>query len=157
PCCADAAAQVLDLLVRELDVERPDCGCGLDSGAHDTSPVSSDPATRPYVLGPLPANADTRSSPDWQPVRVPAASRRSRRARPLSVAALCLLGALFAGSESARSSREPPRRPAAVRASGQADYPGARWVAAGAANFLRADRPFSSPITRIVIHTTESS
>jgi len=29
-------------------------------------------------------------------------------------------------------------------------------VAAGTQNFQHADRPFSSPITRIVIHTTES-
>jgi len=44
---------------------------------------------------------------------------------------------------------------AARPATGGADYPGARWVAASAKNFQRADRPFSSPITRIVIHTTE--
>ena len=44
---------------------------------------------------------------------------------------------------------------AARPATGDADYPGARWVAASAKNFQRADRPFSSPITRIVIHTTE--
>lgn len=37
----------------------------------------------------------------------------------------------------------------------RADYPGARWIPAGRKSFLRADRPFSSPITRIVIHTTE--
>lgn len=56
---------------------------------------------------------------------------------------LSLVGVLFVGSSSAsRSSR--------------ADYPGATWVAASPRNFQRADRPFSSPITRIVIHTTEA-
>src|SRR5262249_13202390 len=60
----------------------------------------------------------------------------------LSVAALFLVAALFAGSsDAARSTR--------------ADYPGARWVPASPRNFGRADRPFTSPITRIVIHTTE--
>lgn len=43
----------------------------------------------------------------------------------------------------------------AARSTGGADYPGARWVPASAKNFQRADRPFSSPITRIVIHTTQ--
>ena len=37
-----------------------------------------------------------------------------------------------------------------------ADYSEAAWVAASPRNFQRADRPFSSPITRIVIHTTEA-
>jgi N-acetyl-anhydromuramyl-L-alanine amidase AmpD/photosystem II stability/assembly factor-like uncharacterized protein len=57
---------------------------------------------------------------------------------------LFLVGLLFVGSSSA--SRSP---------SSGADYPGASWVAASPANFQRAGRPFSSPITRIVIHTTE--
>jgi N-acetyl-anhydromuramyl-L-alanine amidase AmpD len=60
----------------------------------------------------------------------------------LSVAVLFLVGMLFAGSSSA----SPP--------SGT-DYQGAFWVAASPKNFQRTDRPFSSPITRIVIHTTE--
>ena len=55
---------------------------------------------------------------------------------------LSLVGLLFVGPSSA------------ARSSG-ADYPGAAWVAASPKNFQRADRPFSSPITRIVIHTTE--
>jgi photosystem II stability/assembly factor-like uncharacterized protein len=63
----------------------------------------------------------------------------------LSVALLCLFAVLVVGS------------PAAGAPSfGGADYPGARWVPASPANFQRADRPFSSPITRIVIHTTEA-
>jgi N-acetyl-anhydromuramyl-L-alanine amidase AmpD len=62
----------------------------------------------------------------------------------LSVAALCLLAALVASSSNA-----------ARNASGS-DYPGASWVAASPKNFERADRPFTSPITRIVIHTTEA-
>ena len=52
--------------------------------------------------------------------------------------------------------RVPARRLAAARASGVADYPGAQWVPASPANFQGADRPFTSPITRIVIHTTEA-
>jgi N-acetyl-anhydromuramyl-L-alanine amidase AmpD/photosystem II stability/assembly factor-like uncharacterized protein len=60
----------------------------------------------------------------------------------LSVAVLSLVGVLFVGPSSA------------ARSAG-ADYPGASWVAASPKNFQRADRPFSSPITRIVIHTTE--
>jgi N-acetyl-anhydromuramyl-L-alanine amidase AmpD/photosystem II stability/assembly factor-like uncharacterized protein len=58
---------------------------------------------------------------------------------------LFLVGLLFAASSSA--SRSAP--------SG-ADYQTASWVAASPQNFQRADRPFSSPITRIVIHTTEA-
>jgi photosystem II stability/assembly factor-like uncharacterized protein len=61
----------------------------------------------------------------------------------LSVAVLSLVGVLFVGPSSA------------ARSSG-ADYPGAAWLAASPKNFQRADRPFSSPITRIVIHTTEA-
>ena len=52
--------------------------------------------------------------------------------------------------------RVPAPRLAAVRASAVADYPGARWAPASPANFQGADRPFTSPITRIVIHTTEA-
>jgi len=59
---------------------------------------------------------------------------------------LFLVGVLFVGSSSASHS-----------SSGGPDYPGASWVAASPRNFQRADRPFSSPITRIVIHTTEGS
>ena len=71
--------------------------------------------------------------------------RGSRRAGPLSVALLCLVGALFVGSPAA-----------GAPGSGAADYPGARWIPASPANFLHANRPFTSPITRIVIHTTEA-
>jgi N-acetyl-anhydromuramyl-L-alanine amidase AmpD/photosystem II stability/assembly factor-like uncharacterized protein len=56
---------------------------------------------------------------------------------------LSLIGVLFVGSSSAS-------------VSGPADYQGARWVAASERNFQRANRPFTSPITRIVIHTTEA-
>jgi N-acetyl-anhydromuramyl-L-alanine amidase AmpD len=38
---------------------------------------------------------------------------------------------------------------------GHADYPGAIWRPASPANYTRANRPASSPILRIVIHTTE--
>jgi hypothetical protein len=61
----------------------------------------------------------------------------------LSVAVLCLAGALFSGSSGAAS------RP------GSPDYHHASWMPAGVKNFQPADRPYSSPITRIVIHTTE--
>jgi N-acetyl-anhydromuramyl-L-alanine amidase AmpD len=72
----------------------------------------------------------------------------------VSVAVLCLVGVVFVGSSGAsRSAREPPLD-AAARAAGR-DYTGARWVPANPKNFQRADRPFTSPITRIVIHTTE--
>jgi N-acetyl-anhydromuramyl-L-alanine amidase AmpD/photosystem II stability/assembly factor-like uncharacterized protein len=54
---------------------------------------------------------------------------------------------LFVGSSGAARSRVP----------GAADYPLATWVPASPANFQRANRPFTSPITRIVIHTTETS
>ncbi|HEY2741608.1 MAG TPA: N-acetylmuramoyl-L-alanine amidase [Gaiellaceae bacterium] len=57
---------------------------------------------------------------------------------------LVLVAALFSVPSAAA---RPP--------TGGADYPGAKWVAASPKNFQRADRPFSSPITRIVIHTTE--
>ena len=56
---------------------------------------------------------------------------------------LSLIGVLFVGSSSASLS-------------GPADYQGATWVAASPRNFQRSDRPFTSPITRIVIHTTEA-
>ena len=75
---------------------------------------------------------------------VPSAQRGSRRAGLLSVAVLCLVAGLFAGASDA------------ARTTGVADYPGAQWVAASPKNFERADRPFTSPITRIVIHTTEA-
>ena len=45
---------------------------------------------------------------------------------------------------------------AGPRALVRADYLRASWVAASPRNFERADRPFTSPITRIVIHTTEA-
>lgn len=73
---------------------------------------------------------------------MPSAPRGSRRAGLLSVAVLVFLGLLFVGSSSARISSA-------------SDYRGASWVAANPRNFQHADRPFSSPITRIVIHTTE--
>jgi len=76
---------------------------------------------------------------------VPSAPRGSRRAGLLSVAVLCLIGVLFVGAASADG-----------RTSNGSDYQGARWIAASPKNFQRADRPFSSPITRIVIHTTEA-
>ena len=56
---------------------------------------------------------------------------------------LFLIGMLFVGSSSASRATD-------------ADYSRASWVAASSKNFQRADRPFSSPITRIVIHTTEA-
>jgi len=62
----------------------------------------------------------------------------------LPVVAICLAGALFSGSSGA------------APGPGGVDYSGARWVPAGVKNFQPADRPFSSPITRIVIHTTEA-
>src|SRR5262249_51375188 len=34
----DAATQIIDLLVRDLDAERPDPGCSLSGGAHDNLP-----------------------------------------------------------------------------------------------------------------------
>lgn len=52
--------------------------------------------------------------------------------------------------------RVPVRRLAGVRGSAVPDYPSARWVPASPANFQAANRPFSSLITRIVIHTTET-
>jgi N-acetyl-anhydromuramyl-L-alanine amidase AmpD/photosystem II stability/assembly factor-like uncharacterized protein len=55
------------------------------------------------------------------------------------------MGVFFVGPSSASHS-----------ASNGADYGTAAWVAASPKNFQRADRPFSSPITRIVIHTTEA-
>ena len=66
--------------------------------------------------------------------------------------------ALFADEVLGRLGVAPPaRRLAGVRGSGGgADYPGAAWVPASPKNFQRANRPFSSPITRIVIHTTEA-
>jgi N-acetyl-anhydromuramyl-L-alanine amidase AmpD/photosystem II stability/assembly factor-like uncharacterized protein len=57
---------------------------------------------------------------------------------------LFVVGMLFVGSSSA--SNPLPNSP---------DYSGASWVAASPKNFQRADRPFTAPITRIVIHTTE--
>ena len=67
----------------------------------------------------------------------------------LSLTVLCLVGVLFVGSSGAARLR--------VRGAGGADYPLATWVPASPANFQRANRPFTSPITRIVIHTTETS
>jgi hypothetical protein len=76
--------------------------------------------------------------------RVRPTLRGSCRAGYSSVAVLVLVAALSSvPSASARL------------ALGEADYPGAKWLPASAKNFQRADRPFSSPITRIVIHTTE--
>jgi len=75
---------------------------------------------------------------------VPSAQRGSRRAGLLAAAAVCLVAGLFAGASDA------------ARTAGGVDYPGASWVAASPKNFERANRPFTSPITRIVIHTTEA-
>jgi N-acetyl-anhydromuramyl-L-alanine amidase AmpD/photosystem II stability/assembly factor-like uncharacterized protein len=47
-----------------------------------------------------------------------------------------------------------PRRLAAATA-GHADYPAAIWRPASPVNYTHANRPASSPILRIVIHTTE--
>ena len=57
---------------------------------------------------------------------------------------LLLLGLPFVASSSASRS-----------VSNGADYSRAAWVAASPKDFQPSDRPFSSPITRIVIHTTE--
>src|ERR1700760_2565145 len=48
PC--DRSAQVIDLLVREVDLERTDRRSGLDGGAHANLPRWYDPAPRPYAL-----------------------------------------------------------------------------------------------------------
>jgi N-acetyl-anhydromuramyl-L-alanine amidase AmpD/photosystem II stability/assembly factor-like uncharacterized protein len=75
---------------------------------------------------------------------VPSAQRGCRRAGVVPVAAVCLVAGLFAGTSDA------------ARTTSGSDYPGASWVAASPKNFERANRPFTSPITRIVIHTTEA-
>ena len=49
-CRGDAPAQIVNLLLRNLDVERPDRGCDLGRGAHGTtSPFLRDPESRPYA------------------------------------------------------------------------------------------------------------
>jgi photosystem II stability/assembly factor-like uncharacterized protein len=73
----------------------------------------------------------------------------------LSVAVLCLVGVVFVGSSGASRSVSELSLDAAAPAAGR-DYTGARWVPASPKNFQRADRPLTSPITRIVIHTTEA-
>ena len=80
--------------------------------------------------------------------RVLSAPHGSRRVG-LSVTVLCLVGVLFVGSSGAAR--------LGVRGAGGADYSLATWAPANHANFKRANRPFTSPITRIVIHTTETS
>ena len=56
---------------------------------------------------------------------------------------LSIVATLFAG-------------PSGAARTGTADYARATWIPASRENFERADRPFTSPITRIVIHTTEA-
>ncbi|MBL1086655.1 N-acetylmuramoyl-L-alanine amidase [Streptomyces actinomycinicus] len=41
------------------------------------------------------------------------------------------------------------------RVAGAVDFRGARWVAASAANYRRADRPADYPVDRVVIHVTQ--
>ncbi|ARP74399.1 N-acetylmuramoyl-L-alanine amidase [Streptomyces pluripotens] len=43
------------------------------------------------------------------------------------------------------------------RVAGAVDFRGARWVAASAANWRRANRPDDYPIDRVVIHVTQGS
>jgi N-acetyl-anhydromuramyl-L-alanine amidase AmpD len=42
-----------------------------------------------------------------------------------------------------------------ARVAGAVDFRGARWVAASAANWRRADRPDDYPIDRVVVHVTQ--
>ncbi|MFJ6836694.1 N-acetylmuramoyl-L-alanine amidase [Streptomyces sp. NPDC091209] len=44
-----------------------------------------------------------------------------------------------------------------ARVAGAVDFRGARWVAASAANWRRADRPDDYPIDRVVVHVTQGS
>lgn len=41
------------------------------------------------------------------------------------------------------------------RVAGAVDFRGARWVAASAANYRRADRPADYPVDRVVVHVTQ--
>lgn len=50
-----------------------------------------------------------------------------------------------------------PRQLYSPMASGGADYSRAIWTPASSANYTSANRPYSGPINKIVIHVTESS
>ncbi|WP_431042034.1 N-acetylmuramoyl-L-alanine amidase [Streptomyces sp. P1-3] len=41
------------------------------------------------------------------------------------------------------------------RREGEVDHPGARWIAASAANWRRADRPYDYAVDRVVVHVVQ--
>ncbi|MFF9523357.1 N-acetylmuramoyl-L-alanine amidase [Streptomyces achromogenes] len=80
--------------------------------------------------------------------------RLGRRALLVGGVAAAVGTALLAREELSRSWWRLPGvdKP---RAAGAVDFPGARWVAASAANYRRADRPADYPVDRVVVHVTQ--
>jgi photosystem II stability/assembly factor-like uncharacterized protein len=64
-------------------------------------------------------------------------------------------GGPFADQVFLRLGRPLPHR--APAATVPADYPPAHWLPASSSNYTKANRPLSSPITTVVVHTTEGS
>src|SRR5262249_45504838 len=58
----DAATQVIDLLVRDLDAEGPDPGCSLRGGAHEYLPCGSASTERSECGGHLLPSCSCRRS-----------------------------------------------------------------------------------------------
>ncbi|MEU6354575.1 N-acetylmuramoyl-L-alanine amidase [Streptomyces sp. NPDC047072] len=77
----------------------------------------------------------------------------------LAGAGATVLAALGCGSTGTRAATptEQYRPVQRARQEGAAEYKGAEWVAASAANYRMADRPYDFPIDRVVLHVTQST
>jgi len=115
-------------------------------GPMDLTPTQLRRAARIAAIDPLRARHDLREN-----VRAGAALLAAAHARSSWPAAVAgLWGVPFADEVFHL------RSPAAVSAT-QADYPGARWLPASRAVYSVSNRPISSRVTTVVIHTTEGS
>ncbi|MEU2053676.1 N-acetylmuramoyl-L-alanine amidase [Streptomyces bungoensis] len=80
--------------------------------------------------------------------------RLGRRALLVGGAAAAVGAAVLARDELSRLWWRLPDVEKA-RVAGAVDFRGARWVAASAANYRRADRPADYPVDRVVVHVTQ--
>jgi len=115
-------------------------------GPMDLTPAQLRRAGRIASIDPLRARHDLREN-----VRAGAALLAAAHTRSSWPAAVAALWGVPLADEVFHL-----RAPAAVAAT-QADYPGARWLRASRAVYSVSNRPISSRITTIVVHTTDGS
>ncbi len=119
-------------------------------GLMDLTPAQLRRASRLAPIDPARARHDLREN-----VLAGAALLSSLHGSSWYDALVRLGGAPFADQVYLRLGRPLIHR--APAASVPADYPQAHWLPASSSNYTRANRPLSTPITTVVIHTTEGS